>query len=288
MFSSHRLRFRLVPTLGLVRGVTLLVLAVAVALLVGAPAAVSAASGSMRYVTFQRPAGSGCTTTTGTNAAATATGIGWDGSHVLVTCWADEAIDRYTQAGGLVDVVAVQGLPGPGIGGISWDGDHHVWWACGLDGTKPSLSQQVGYITPDHSWHAASIAPHGCVNNVTYRAGLVYADGAYVNSQATSTTVDVGAVRVGAGGQLQLPAKLAAKAVNWWSPHTSGNLFSDTGQLEWQADQFGTTKRVWHNGVLVLSGTLRYEQLACNRATGTVYLKWFNQNRFGLFDHAGC
>jgi len=45
---------------------------------------------------------------------------------------------------------------------------------------------------------------------------------------------------------------------------------------------------VWHNGVLVLSGTLRYEQLACNRATGTVYLKWFNQNRFGLFDHAGC
>src|SRR3954447_1734676 len=234
---------RLASTPSLVRGMTLPVLAVAVALLVGAPAAVSAASGSMRYVTFQRPAGSGCTTTTGTNAAATATGIGWDGSHVLVTCWADEAIDRYTQAGGLVDVVAVQGLPGPGIGGISWDADHHVWWACGLDQTKPSLSQQVGYITPDHSWHAASIAPHGCVNNVTYRAGLVYADGAYVNSQATSTTVDVGAVRVGAGGQLQLPAKLAAKAVNWWSPHTSGNLFSDTGQLEWQADQFGTTKR---------------------------------------------
>ena len=270
------------------RGVRLLVVAVAVGLLVGAPTAASGASGPMRYVTFHRPDGSGCKTVTGTRAAASATGIGWDGSRVLVGCWADEAIDRYTAAGVLVDVVAVRGLPGPGIGGLGWDADHHVWWACGLDRTKPSLSQQVGYITLDRSWHAAAIAPHGCGNNVTYRAGLVYADGAYVDSHATSTTVDVGAVRVGVGGQLQLPAKLAAKAVDWWSPHTSGNLFSDTGQLEWQADPFGTTKRVWHDGVLVLSGRLRYEQLACDQATGTVYVKWFNQNRFGVLDHAGC
>jgi hypothetical protein len=54
----------------------------------------------------------------------------------LATSWADEAIDRYTQAGALVDVVAARGLPRPAIGDISWDADHHVCWACSLDWAK--------------------------------------------------------------------------------------------------------------------------------------------------------
>jgi hypothetical protein len=250
----------------------------------------TAASAAFKVVTIHRPAGSGCSTVTGVRAAATATGIGWDGSRVLVTCWADQAIDRYTQAGALVDAVPVLGLPGPGLGGVSWDADHHVWWACALDPsiTNPALSKLVGYITPDRHWHQAAIAPHGCINNVTYNAGLVYADGAYANSQATSTTVDAGAVTVSSSGALHLPAKLPDLHPVLWSPHVSGNLFNDAGHLEWQVDQFGRTKTVWHNGVIVLSGTLRYEQLACNETTGTVYLKWFNENRYGVFPTAGC
>jgi hypothetical protein len=179
---------------------------------------------------------------------------------------------------------------GPGLGGLSWDADHHVWWACALDPsiTNPALSKLVGYITRDHRWHQAAIAPHGCMNNVTYTAGLVYADGAYANSHATSTTVDAGAVTVTSSGALHLPAKLPDLHPVLWSPHVSGNLFNDAGHLEWQVDQFGRTKTVWHNGVIVLSGTLRYEQLACNETTGTVYLKWFNENRYGVFPTAGC
>ena len=263
---------------------------VVVAVVMLAQPAAAATIGPMQLVTFHRPAGSGCGTVSGVKAAASGTGIGWDGSRVLVSCWADEAIDRYTPAGGLVDVVPVSGLPGPGLGGISWDADHGVWWACAVDGsiTNKALSKLVGYITADGSWHQAAIAPHGCVNNVTYHAGLVYADGAYAKSQATSTTVDVGAVTVGSGGQLQLPAKLVDLHPALWSPHTSGNLFDDSGQLQWQADQFGPTKTIWHQGVKVLSTTLRIEQLACNDATGTVYVKWFNQNRFGVIAGLGC
>ena len=268
-----------------------LMVVIAVVVVLAQPAA--AATGPMRFVTFHRPAGSGCVTTTGVKAAASGTGIGWDGARVLISCWADQAIDRYTQAGGLVDVVTVHGLPGPGLGGLSWDADHHVWWACAVNGeiTNKALSQGVGYITPDGSWHPAAIAPHGCINNVTYEAGRVYADGAYANSHATSTTVDVGAVTVGSGGQLHLPAKLSDLHPVLWSPHTSGNLFDDAGNLQWQADPFGSTKRIWHDGVLVLSTTLRVEQLACNEATGTVYVKWFNQNRFGVIadsSGSGC
>ena len=203
------------------RGFGFLMVVIAVVVL-AQPAA--AATGPMRFVTFHRPAGSGCVTTTGVKAAATATGIGWDGARVLVSCWADQAIDRYTQAGGLVDVVTVHGLPGPGLGGLSWDADHHVWWACAVNGeiTNKALSQGVGYITPDGSWHPAAIAPHGCINNVTYEAGRVYADGAYANSHATSTTVDVGVVTVGSGGQLHLPAKLADLHPVLWSPQHVG------------------------------------------------------------------
>src|SRR6476646_3293333 len=78
---------RLAKCLGHVRG-GLLVATAAVVVLAGAPAA--SASGSMRYVTFQRPAGSACGTGTGTIAAATGTGIGWDGARVLGNCWAGE------------------------------------------------------------------------------------------------------------------------------------------------------------------------------------------------------
>ena len=263
---------------------------VVVAVVVLTQPAADATIGPMRLVTFHRPAGSGCATVTGVKAAASGTGIGWDGSRVLVSCWADRAIDRYTPAGGLVDVVAVSGLPGPGLGGVSWDADHRVWWACAVDGSisNKAKSNLVGYITANGSWHQAAIAPHGCINNVTYHAGRVYADGAYAKSQATSTTVDVGAVTVGDDGQPRLPARLIDLHPALWSPHTSGNLFDDSGQLDWQADPFGTTKTIWHQGVKVLSTTLRIEQLACDEATGTVYVKWFNQNRFGVIAGLGC
>jgi len=268
---------------------SLVILAAAGAPLVS-PAAVAATAGPMKFVTFHRPAGSGCVTTTGTKAAATATGIGWDGSHVLVSCWKDAAIDRYTPTGALVDVVPVTGLPGAGLGGLSWDANDGVWWACGLDPApkNAALSKQVGYITADGAWHAASIAPHGCVNNLTYQAGQIYADGAYAKSQATSTTVDVGTVTRSADGALQLPAKLADLHPTLWSAHTSGNLFSDTSVLEWQADQFGTSKTIWHDGTIVLQSTLRFEQLACDEVTGDVYVKWFNQNRFGVIQGFTC
>src|SRR4051812_50042308 len=96
---------------------SLVILAAAGALLVS-PAAVAATAGPMKFVTFHRPAGSGCVTTTGMKAAATATGIGWGGSHGLGSCWEDAAVDRYTPTGALVDGGSGAGLPRPGLGGV--------------------------------------------------------------------------------------------------------------------------------------------------------------------------
>jgi hypothetical protein len=73
-----------------------------------------------------------------------------------------------------------------------------------------------------------------------------------------------------------------------FSPHVSGTIVAADGSLEWQADNYGTVKSIWHAGKRIEWGSLRFEQLACDEASGTVYIKWFNENRFGRIDSVGC
>jgi hypothetical protein len=175
------------------------------------------------------------------------------------------------------------------LGAIAWDADDRVLWACAIDPAQkaPALSQQIGSVAFDPvtgvgRWQLAGRAPHGCVNNVDYRAGRVYADGAYKGSSGSSTHVDRSAVLPG----LQL--QLSDSGTALWSPHVSGTVMAADGSLEWQADNFGQVKSIWHAGVRVEWGSLRFEQLACDEVGGTVYVKWFNANRFGVIASLGC
>jgi hypothetical protein len=175
------------------------------------------------------------------------------------------------------------------MGAISWDAHDGVLWACAIDPppNSPNLSQRVVTVRFDPktgvgTWKLAGRAPHGCVNNVDYRAGLVYADGAYTGSSGSSTHVDRSAVL----SNLQL--RFADSRMTLFSPHVSGTIVAADGSLEWQADNYGTVKSIWHAGKRIEWGSLRFEQLACDEASGTVYIKWFNENRFGRIDSVGC
>jgi hypothetical protein len=249
--------------------------------------ALAGLSGPMKLVTFHRPADSACASTSGyaTPTGASQTGIAWDGTHLLVSCWRDGYVDELSPSGAWQGRLQVTGLPGTGLGAISWDSQHGVLWACAID-SRGNRSNQVGSVafgsTGTSVWQLRGSAPHGCVNNVEYRAGTLYADGAYVNSSGSSTHIDRSTVPAG------LKLQLADSHTALWSPHVSGTIFTADGNLDWQADNYGTVKSIWHAGKRVEWGSLRFEQLACDEQLGRVYVKWFNENRFGIIDGFGC
>jgi hypothetical protein len=262
---------------------------VAALLLVWPAAAQAGVSGPMKIQVFTRPADSACVSVKGTNSTAHQTGITWDGTQLLVSCWGDKYVDEVAPGDGTTATwlgrLEVDGLPGPGIGAIAWDSTDGVLWACAIDpGTKPQLSAQIGTVAFDPitgagTWQLAGTAPHGCVNNVAWADGELWADGAYKRSNGTSRFIDTGP----AAAPLAL-APLPDGSIFTGSGNVSGMIPGSDGAPLWEADNTGTNKSIWRAGVKIEAGSLRFEQLACDEALGRVYVKWFNQNRFGTID----
>jgi hypothetical protein len=253
------------------------------------PAAAQASvSGPMKIVSFARPAGSPCAAATGTSQ----TGITWDAgaSQLLVSCWTSPMVDEISPTGVYLGSLEVDGLPGRGLGAIAWGGDR--LWGCAINtGSTQAArarSNQLGYvqfINGVGSWVATGTAQHGCVNNVQVApGGQLWADGAYKNSSGTSVWIDAGLAFGNLVGAFTPPFTRTG--------HVSGALPDALGQPLWEADNYSTVKSIWKmtaNGpVEVVTGSLRFEQLACDPALGRVYVKWFNANKFGVIDGYGC
>jgi len=240
---------------------------------------------------FTRPADSPCVSTTGANSATNATGIAWDGTELLISCWKGPWVDKVSPSGAWLGRLKVVGLPGQstglGLGAIAWDASRGRLWGCAITGDTQGLqarSNHVGYVHFDKngtgSWIGAGTAPHGCVNNVEVVGDQIWADGAYAGSNGTSTWIDAGPAN-----PLNLTGTFHPFTA---SGHVSGALPDSHGKPLWEADNSGTTKTIWRAGTQVASGTLRFEQLTCDKSLGRVYVKWFNQNRFGFIDGRGC
>src|SRR6476660_2843852 len=104
----------------------------------------------MKIHYYQRP-GSACASTNPTAAGAkkytssvSQTGIAFDGSELLVSCWGDGSILKLHEAGSVIDQLQVTGAAG--LGGMSWDADHQVLWACASPSPKNSLTNQIGWV----------------------------------------------------------------------------------------------------------------------------------------------
>ena len=262
------------------------------------PASAGAATGPMKIHYYQRP-GSACASTDPTAAGAkkytsavSQTGLAFDGSELLVSCWGDGSILKVSEAGSVLGQLQVTGVAG--LGGISWDADHNVLWACAITGTNTSLSNQIGWVEFDPStqsgaWHYVGNTPHGCTNNLNYANGVLWADGAYKLSHGSSQWID-------AGTAVLDPPLMMTPTYRPFTPdgHVSGAIPGADGLPLWEADNWTpTTKSIWEAGATspIETGTQRFEQLVCdpNAPTGPMlFVKWFNQNGFGAIPVDRC
>ena len=251
----------------------------------------------MKIHYYQRP-GSACASTNPTAAGAkkytsavSQTGLAFDGTELLVSCWGDGSILKVSEAGSVLGQLQVTGVAG--LGGISWDADHQVLWACAITGTNKSLSNQIGWVKFDPSthsgaWHHVGDAPHGCTNNLNYANGLLWADGAYKLSNGTSQWIDVGTA-------VLVPPLKMTPTYHPFTPdgHVSGAIPGADGLPLWEADNWPHPKTIWEAGATsaIETGTQRFEQLVCDPKTlpgPMLFVNWFNQNGFGAIPVDDC
>jgi hypothetical protein len=141
--------------------------------------------------------GTNCATIQGTNykTPASVTGMAFDGTDLLFSCWGDDTITairpvasqtvfaKDQAAGGslvgepgIYRVTDTLGNPLDGIGALDWDADHQVLWACNLTGASvKKVAADLGYITLTNDGsgtavftHFADVPESGCVNGVDY------------------------------------------------------------------------------------------------------------------------
>jgi uncharacterized repeat protein (TIGR01451 family) len=286
----------------------------AFAVALGAP--VASASPSIQTIRNYDHSGTACasiSTTRGTSgyyktqAPNSVTGMAFNGTDLLYSCWGDGTItairptanavtypkDTSVGAGGIYTVTGLPGAGTPGLGSLDWDAQHNVLWACNLSaftGSQKKLGADIGYITlsSDGSGSATftdvANAPDGCVNGIDYNPAdsTVSATGALLKN--STKTVD----------QFVINSDLTAGAMTTWQPgkpltpdgYVSGIEYSANGLF--LADNHGTTKTLQYTSDLVTSTRLsssshRYEDVACDPVTFAptvvVWVEWFDHNQ---------
>jgi hypothetical protein len=197
--------------------------------------------------------GTNCHTISGTNykAAASVTGMAFDGTDLLFSCWGDDTITAIrpvasttvfakdeavggTLVGepGIYRVTDSFGNPLTGIGALDWDADHQVLWACNLTGSSAQkLAADLGYITlsSDGSGtavftHFADVPESGCVNGVDYNP---YASNPFTFGNPVVST---------AGVPTNLPKTASTKTVDQYAIVDDAGVLvpANTSPTTWQ------------------------------------------------------
>ena len=233
------------------------------------------------------------------------TGTTFNGTDLLFSCWGDNTITAIRPVAsqtifskdtsvGSNGVYAVTGLTG--IGGLAWDPQHNVLWACNLSaftGTNKNKGADLGYITLNANGSATfthfATTPDGCVNGVDYNpaTSVVSASGA----------LDSGSTRI--VDQYVVKPDLTAGALTKFRPgalthdgYVSGVQSTTNGMH--LADNHGSPKTLNYttdfvSSTLVSSSTTRrYEDLACDSVTfapkTVIWVEWFDHNQLLPFE----
>jgi uncharacterized repeat protein (TIGR01451 family) len=237
------------------------------------------------------------------------TGMAFDGTDLLFSCWGDSTITAIRPSAGTTTypkdttagangIYTVANLPvgaggTPGIGSLDWDAQHDVLWACNLsafDGSAKNGGADVGYITlsSDGSGSASftdvATAPDGCVNGIDFNPANNIVSVAGALQHDSTTTVD----------QFAINPDLTAGQMTTWKPgkpltpdgYVSGIEYTANGLL--LADNHGNTKTLQYTSDFVASTRLsssshRYEDVACDSVTfaptTVVWVEWFDHNQ---------
>jgi hypothetical protein len=102
-----------------------------------------------------------------------ATGLAFDGTNIISSCWSDHQLRAVSPVDGRrVVTYNVTGVVGAGLGALSWDRGREALWACGLDNWVYLIeldSDPVPVVVVNRSARAARLFPsEGCVDGLAY------------------------------------------------------------------------------------------------------------------------
>lgn len=132
----------------------------------------------LRQITGDRGSAGGCSINTG---------IAFDGTNLLLSCWYDNKIVAVSPADGhFVTSHAITGVNG--MGAIAYDGVGHVLWVC-------SLHSDVGRVNLATNTYTKAFTSAGCTDGLAYdgKDGTIWtsADAAYTTQHYTSAGVQI-------------------------------------------------------------------------------------------------
>ena len=216
------------------------------------------------------------------------TGIAFDGTNLLFSCWGDGTITVVSPTSGAE--LAVHHVAGNGVkafGALAYDMASHTLWACGSYSTTAITeknSTEVGTIDLASDTYTPKFLTKGCINGLAVDP----ADGSLWASPNIASAVSHYAV----DGTLMATQDVRSLLGCPGAPKNSTNGGCNSGIAIgggsfYLANPQTTTKRVFRvdsafsTSTQVLSSSHRYEDMECDDhsfATTVMWIMWFNQN----------
>jgi hypothetical protein len=239
--------------------------------------------------------GTACASKPGTNSLPTGmsqTGIAFDGSRLLVSCWGDTTITSFSPSSPSTSTVTtvhgtmIGGGAVKAFGALAYDRGSGTLWACASasnagSGSPENKMSEVGTINLSTATYTPVFTSHGCDNGLAFDFGTTPA-----RAHTLWTSADIATTIYNystSGTQLasqSVSSLLGASAANSGIAIGGGNFYLANPQT--------TTKRVYQvapdfsSSTQVLSSSHRYEDMECDDVTygsqTVIWVMWFNQN----------
>ncbi len=234
--------------------------------------------------------GTACASSSGNNlpSGMSQTGIAFDGTNLLFSCWGDTTITLVSPtAGGQVAVHHVAGNGVSAFGALAYDMTSHTLWACGSYSTSAATeknSTQVGTIDLATDTYTPRFTTKGCINGLAVDP----ADGSLWASPNIASALS----HYGTNGALRGTQDIRGLLGCPGAPKNSTNGGCNSGIAIgagsfYLANPQTTTKRVFRvdpaftDSTQVLSSSHRYEDMECDDhsfSKTVMWVMWFNQN----------
>jgi uncharacterized repeat protein (TIGR01451 family) len=271
------------------RVVSLIAAIAALTLLIGVRTAQAAVPSTLPF----NHDGTACGSNPGTHnlpSGMSQTGVAFDGSRLLISCWGDTTITAVNPADGSeLLVYTVTGNGAKAFGALAYDRSSGTLWACAsysIVKTTERNANEVGTITLNvdgTGTYTPRFTTPGCVNGLAFDTGTTSQRAGTLWTSANIATKVYNWTASGIQREMHDISSASTVAVGFNSGIAvgGGNLYLANPQT--------TTKRVFRvdpafsaPGVSVLQSTNRYEDMECDDVTygpqTVVWVQWFNQN----------
>ena len=214
------------------------------------------------------------------SSTATQTGVAFDGSRLLLSCWNDNTITAVSPVNG--SQLAVYHITGgTGFGALAWDATRGVLWACNQH------TADVGTIDLNTSTYTKVFTARGCTDALAVDPldGTIWAgrDGGHTVATLehyTATGTLLGSTNIGNLVNDRSGIAFAGSRVYVESPH------SGYPKHLWQTTRAFSTATVMASW----SGTAKAEDLECDGTTFSspvIWVQWNHQNLLQAYQIGG-